>query len=231
MRKDMHRLLVERGSTGGITRKKRIKQKLKADPEYEGTKRLPMGRGRQYGYGQKWRTDYLAPLRRYLEKQVGRPWNDVYSEIRATIKPDSIIKNHLYHHLELEVVKHVEYIDGTPYNKGGRHWYPVCGFYVCPETGLLKKNPRVSRKRKPARSPVTVVRLNRDRWYEKIHGQWYFFSVERWIEKVPKIRRDEGGNFVTQLEEQEFKQVWKKQLNKKELKQLRDRLHQRGEFD
>src|SRR5438309_9686382 len=33
--------------------------------------------------GEKWLNENLAPLRRYLESNVGRPWSKVYAEIRS----------------------------------------------------------------------------------------------------------------------------------------------------
>lgn len=224
----MHYLLVDRGSKGGVSSKKRIKEKLKLDPEYQGTRYLSMGRSRQYGSAQKWQDEYLAPLRRYLKKQVGRPWNEVYSEIRATVKPDSTVRYHIYQHMEWEVAKHVEYIEGQPYFKpcNRNRLFPVTGLYICPDSGLLKYIPPPPRKQKSKakRSPITKLPITRDRWYELIDGQWYEISIHRWSEKVPNTVRQKNGQLNTELEEKEFTSVHKKQLSKKELKLIRNRL-------
>lgn len=39
--------------------------------------------------GSKVLNENLTPLRRYLERQVGRPWNKVYSEIAVGLKVTS----------------------------------------------------------------------------------------------------------------------------------------------
>src|ERR1043165_2584502 len=54
-------------------------------------------------------TDLLGPLRRWLRSQVGRPWNDVYSEACAVIKPNSPIRAHVKTHL-LEFVERNTFI-------------------------------------------------------------------------------------------------------------------------
>jgi hypothetical protein len=41
----------------------------------------------------------LSPLRRYLERQVGRPWNKVYSEIAEHLRPDNVVQQHVRDHL------------------------------------------------------------------------------------------------------------------------------------
>ena len=43
------------------------------------------------------------PLRRYLHKQVGRPWNKVYSEICVGLKAGHPLHDHLKRHV-LELV-------------------------------------------------------------------------------------------------------------------------------
>src|SRR5258708_38763728 len=48
---------------------------------------------------QKHLNENLAPLRRYLMAQVGRPWDKVYGEIRGTIDTRSAIGLHVLQHL------------------------------------------------------------------------------------------------------------------------------------
>ena len=127
MRQDMCHLLVERGSTRNYFPKKRIKQRLQDDAEYQGINYLPNWQDRS---PRKYFNDYLAPLRRYLKKQVGRFWDEVYSEIRTVVKPNSTTNIHVYQHLNMEVEKHVKYIDGKPYSL--ENGYPIRRLYVCP---------------------------------------------------------------------------------------------------
>lgn len=199
MRRDMRHLLVDRGSTRTYEPKNRIKQRLEDDPEYQGIKYLPHWQDRNPS---KYFNDYLSPLRRYLKKQVGRFWDEVYSEIRAVVKPNSTTNIHVYQHLDREVEKHVKYIDGEPYSL--ENSYPIRSLYVCPDSGILKAAPRW--RRIPKSKPITRIKLDSDRYFEKIDEQWYLMSVQKRQEEVEKIV--------------------KKQLNKKELKKLRDRITQ-----
>ncbi|WP_143751306.1 hypothetical protein [Collimonas sp. PA-H2] len=53
------------------------------------------------GYGhRKYLNENLAPLKRFLEQQVNRPWDKVYSEIRAAIDARNTVKQHILQHLD-----------------------------------------------------------------------------------------------------------------------------------
>src|SRR5947207_8364480 len=95
-------------------------------------------------------------LKRWLQSQVGRQWNDVYSEACAVIKPDSIIRTHIKTHLLQFVERHTFMHNGTVcvLETGylGRGVIAVterrygCGrFFVHPESGLLYGIPHKSR--------------------------------------------------------------------------------------
>jgi len=55
-------------------------QATDAAEDYDSGPRLASSRRHE-----KWLNENLAPLRRYLMRQVGRPWDKVYGEIRKTI--------------------------------------------------------------------------------------------------------------------------------------------------
>src|SRR5882762_402138 len=143
MRPDMHKVVVERPrhGRGWATSKAPLKPPFDESPRYESMKANHTRR--------KWFSDLLGPLRRWLQAQVGRPWNDVYSEACAVIKPDSIIRAHVKTHLLQFVERHTFVHEGkvavldTHRGDGIR---PVMSqrfgrstFYVHPETGLLEK--------------------------------------------------------------------------------------------
>ncbi len=98
----------------------------------------------------------LAPLRRYLGKQVGRPWNKVYAEIAENLRPSSTVQQHVRDHVEDFVAIHTRTRKGevvtTPPWGGERtleHEYRE--FYVQPRTGILQRNKHYrswSRRRK-----------------------------------------------------------------------------------
>ena len=96
MRRDMDRVIIDtvRWKTTTKVRRKREKR----DPCYWIATEGPM-RGCEYYW---WTTlgDRLDPLYRYLEKHCGRPWNDVRSDIRASIDVRSIRGYHLWDHVK-----------------------------------------------------------------------------------------------------------------------------------
>lgn len=140
----MHKVVVERPrwNPGPAKYGRRANLPDELQPKFEGIKRPYQKR--------KGLTDLLGPLERWLHAQVGRPWNDVYSEACAVIKPDSIIRQHIKTHL-LEFVERHTFMHGGkvcvihPYGRN-RGITPVAElthrrtlFYVHPETFLLCK--------------------------------------------------------------------------------------------
>jgi hypothetical protein len=86
----------------------------------------------------------LALLVRYLRKQRGRPWDDVFSEICAGLDTGSTVKMHVRMHLEdfvlvrISTGRHGELMHegGEIYPEpGNRRWHE---FYVDPDDGILK---------------------------------------------------------------------------------------------
>ena len=76
MRDDMAQVIVERPRLrGGSTRKGRTTD-WDAMPSREGMRRPHVLRG-----DPKSLNENLSPLRRYLERQVGRPWDKVYPKL------------------------------------------------------------------------------------------------------------------------------------------------------
>jgi hypothetical protein len=68
-----------------------------------GASRAPTSRRRQYGWNAKEFSDVLGPLRRYLRKQVGRPWDHVWSEMTHTLDNRSPTGQHIFDHIRWEV--------------------------------------------------------------------------------------------------------------------------------
>jgi hypothetical protein len=132
---------------------------------------MPVSRRR----GSKSLNENLAPLRRYLRGNVGRPWDKVFSEICHGLSVRSAVQKHVRDHLRDFVELHAEERGGQLW--GGRYTRHLLGqgwrdqLYVCPRTGLLKllaARPRVWHRTR--QSPVTwlgpalaVLRI-RDRW-------------------------------------------------------------------
>ncbi len=95
MREDMFRLLVLRGKSGWrLKRKRRPKNEREAEamPKREGMKKSVCHR--------RFFDEYLAPLRRFILKNDGRPWDSVYSEIRRNLRVSRAVHLHILEHLE-----------------------------------------------------------------------------------------------------------------------------------
>lgn len=82
MREDMARVIVERPRIIPRSCRKGRFPDLENLPACEGMRRAHRGE-------RKHLNENLAPLRRYLTSQVGRPWAKVYSEIAAHLRVDS----------------------------------------------------------------------------------------------------------------------------------------------
>jgi hypothetical protein len=171
MRDDMARVIVERPRLGsGRTRKGRARE-LDDLPKHEGMRRPHMRSG-------DWKTlnENLAPLRRYLERQVGRPWSKVYSEIAQHLRVDSAVQQHVRDHLSDFVAVKPRRISRR-WHVGDQPWYQR--LYVDSRDGLLKrtdhlpevKAARRARQRKP--QPPERIALAPDRDLRRIAGLWY----------------------------------------------------------
>jgi hypothetical protein len=147
-------------------------------PGFEGMRRGHAERGNS-----KYLNENLAPLRRYLAQQVGRPWDKVYSEIAARLRVDSSVQQHVRDHLR-------DFVAIKP-RRGIDNWYmPMPGglwrhrFYVDPRTGLLCRTDRLlevrlrrAKERNRPRPPVTRIALTKFTELRLIHGIWYEVSL------------------------------------------------------
>lgn len=185
MREDMFKVIVERPRAGSARRMRRQRLAGPDDlPTKIGMKRhVEVTRTRS-----KWLNENLAPLRRYLAKQVGRPWSKVYSEICAHLDADHTVKQHVRDHLEdfvayrLGVGRDGEWLDsfGFPSLRDMRWLQP---FYVDPVDGILKDSAKFWRKqgidprpwwqrRKESADP-NVRWLSEHQALQRIDGLWF----------------------------------------------------------
>ena len=100
-------------------------------------------------------TDNLAPLKRMLEKNVGKSWDRVYSKLCQQMDKNSVIGQHLFDHLMDFVEVKILEIEGQLYGTGSlgkprllkaNPWYVQ--YYVDPRTGILKKIERIGKRKK-----------------------------------------------------------------------------------
>jgi hypothetical protein len=141
MRSDMHRVI--------ITRPRKLEsaaRKGRAKPLEELPSKKGMRRGVKERDGDKSFKDLLSPLRRYLAKQVGRPWNKVYSEMKAGRRLDSVAQRHLLLHVEdfvaVEPRRRIIRFGIAPNTWRQEHlWFQP--FYVDERDGILKRTDRL----------------------------------------------------------------------------------------
>jgi len=171
MRPDMDKVIVERPRRYGHRSRapgyaKSWQQAPREDwPRREGIGKL-RGKTKQFN-------EHLSPLRRFLLSRVGRPWNDVFSEICLHLRQDSAIQSHVRDHLWDYVQRYVVERDGVLYHADGRRHRPLEAFgrresfYVCPRTGVL----RLVERRKF--STPDVIRAGKNCHYRRLRGEWY----------------------------------------------------------
>ena len=152
MRKDMFEVIIERPRWGhqGMKRKGR-----RGERTARAFDRAP----RTLGMGREGKTkslnENLAPLLRFLQSNVGRPWRNVRSEMSAVLSMSSTVQKHVMDHVKDFVEENPVMIDGIahhPMASGGRYyalrqWRRWSQLYVCPATGLLRSVGRARRKR------------------------------------------------------------------------------------
>jgi hypothetical protein len=185
MRADMAKVIVERPRWGSWMRarhRKGYERKLQRTPwdEAPRTERIKEA----YQFGGKCLNEHLAPLRRFLESNVGRPWDKVFSEICARINRNSAVQDHVRDHVWDFVERHIILIDGIPcFGEGRPYGKPLHSyrrwlqFYVCPKSGLLKRaKPSRTERHRPAADSKPVP-LGACHYCVRLNGAWYMAEV------------------------------------------------------
>lgn len=115
-----------------------------------------------------------GPLKRYLRSNIGRPWNDVYSEIKKNIN-----------FARIDIVEYLvetsTYMDGDTVMISSYVHYPVnkyyrSVFYVDPRDGTLQYasgNGKYRKSKKKFRDTCYFDKNNMTVQYHKINNLWY----------------------------------------------------------
>lgn len=148
MRDDLNKLLCERERPGSANRYREYRRKKDfiEDRSGEGAD-LPTREGmkKRYGWNAKPFGENLNPLWGMVRKNVGRPWDKVYSELCSVFNMRSVINQHILDHLKYFVEQNCYEEDEIVYvrsNYGPDR--PIkdssTEYYVHPRTGILLRN-------------------------------------------------------------------------------------------
>lgn len=178
MRSDMKKLLCERQRIGSSAPSMKTGKRLNPNLDYEdydtGPSRISSSRRRQHGWLSKELNENLNPLERFLYAAIGRPWNDVYSEIRENLRPSSAVDYHVLFHLDFMVDLDVYMDNGIAYNNKEHRWGRDVAreLFVHPVTGILSKNPQPARRVKPLETPDSL------HWHDNVWFRCETFRTE-----------------------------------------------------
>jgi hypothetical protein len=243
MRTDMAKVVTERERHGHQNPSRKWGRRLGTN-EYEhddhGPTRAPVARRHQYGWQAKEFSDRLGPLRRYLRKQVGRPWDKVWSEITRTLDNRSLSGQHIFEHIRWEVEQHVRRgDDGRLYRSRWPGVAPIEGLYVDPATRLLCDAPKArtgfrwatfskaqERLRKfgiqaDTAADIRRYRIDGTRVWERRDGGWFVRDYRHVPQEIDRVVTRSDGRSVTIHRPAHYLHVSTKQAGKKEMQQAR----------
>ena len=206
MRHDMKDVIID------VTRKGGSKTPKPHFNEDAPTK-LPM-RPKGKSADRKSQDDRLAPLERFLAKNCGRPWNDVYSEICAENDLHNVRGYHLRLHLEYLVEQNCARLGKKIVDGAGRPLYHP-DFYVL--NGILYRTKRERYRWKNQKITFTP--------YWKKDGIWYELSFVAFNPNAPFGHYDnffmKSFRYAYQLPYgKAVVAIGKRQLNSREIKKL-----------
>lgn len=213
MRPDMSKVIVERprwGSSMGLARRfRRIDMKrvaLDEDDVEQMPGRVGHRRAARLTRRSKSLSENLNPLRRWLEKQVGRRWDDVWSELSANVRADNTVQQHVRDHVADFVAWRTFVRDGQVF-AASRRWGSPCRvgdwrgpeLYVDPVTAVLCRARRrdawkaEQRRREADRRATRDARMRVIDERRQLHlladGNWWEVKLAR----VPRGTIVEGG--------------------------------------
>lgn len=253
MREDMFKVIVERPRWGS---RHATKTKIRYD-KCEGRSRVTGRRLASETGCIKYLNENLAPLKRYLHKQIGRRWDDVFSEICRHLDTGSTVKMHVREHLDDFVCLHVRRkLDGalwTSKSWGGEIKVidQRIELYVDPDDGVIKETRKLCKnqgvlfarnrwrhdKRFKSKPNAFIRKAGHLQWFVRLNGLWYLIGLS----KAPSCSHGNGLSDESLHEElktntwrehERWSIVLKQQLSSKQLKahKLENDFRQMEEF-
>jgi hypothetical protein len=196
LREDMAQVITERPRDRGPGYKgyREVRSRGGAVHNLERLAELPRHEGMRRPYPDldlKEFADLLGPLRKFLVRQVGRPWNKVHSEICERISPNSIVQRHILGHLyQIIDTKTSLAPDGRVLREPGYHRRPYVAdipgqLYVHPVTGIIRRTPEgPSARKRQARAEAPDPKFKsigpeRELWQRDGIWYWAVFATAR----------------------------------------------------
>jgi hypothetical protein len=236
MRKDMSKLLTERPRRGSSDGYDKRRAELKSIPLDEDSPFKESNFVHKKNWSGKEFNVNFNPLKRFLKSNVGRLWNDVYSEISRTFDKRKTVNYRIFEHLHSMVVR------TTFIGTDGKVWYNCTfrgeepieksyqPFFVDPK-GFLRENKNYRRKfvyKKRDTSDFLQWNIPNESGYVKLNNVWYFCTfVPRKSVGISGFRWEED-RVGDQIKEEHGVFPWKgnircvkgKQMSSKEIKRL-----------
>lgn len=229
MRSDMKDLIVEEPRWQGFGSKRsykrgRQKPRILVDNDEDGVyiedinhRRGKMARtSKQFG-------DHTLPLKRFLIKNVGRKWDDVWSDICQHTDLRTIRGRHLREHVGFWVEQQIKFdAEGNPMSIGGGSFFPLSSgnLYVHPETGILMRVPLAGKSPKvKVNQDIRKDPSNPEALLERVEGIWYRTTYTT-SQSVAYEKRSNGHGYVSRPSPWNAEALViksKKQLSSKEL--------------
>ena len=184
MKEHFDKLVITRARAGSHNRCLNNRLQTKKMGEYAPSK-MSM-KGTNHWAVSKQLSDYLAPVKRFLQGKVGHKWDLVYKELREQITPGNAVSEHLLSHVDGIVIpaKDVSIVDNKPCMKprwGQGRAIKSDELYVDPVDGIIKRGKALTRKQEARNAPKqakdyywagknVVWKLIDQVWYEIILG-------------------------------------------------------------
>jgi hypothetical protein len=188
-----------------------------------------------YGWERKEFNDHLSPVRRWLRKQAGRPWNKVWSEV-CQLNLGGVLGQHIrdhifrsdgggmvaaYSEILLRREQSKKYGRYGSYGHHDRFAYGYDGLWI-DQHGMLRYNEQPRQyHRRGVKEELPYIKINDHSWYAKESGLWFRFSG---IDPYPEITHVD--NLWSHKSEKRvtgeylYRRVDKQSLNRKELNKL-----------
>ncbi len=181
MRKDLAKLIYTPGRSKLILKPGR-------EPRYVDLDDVPPG-GKE-SIKKPYREDFgstgtwFAPVDRFLQRSVGRKWNDVYSDLCSMFKTNRL-RRELNQHLHWRVTQNYEFRDGRMVDT--QRDFTVTGLYV-DSNGVLCKTKdapsnRAVKDAKAKKRAETIRDISTTFKIVRVHGIWHGL----WLEEIPKL--------------------------------------------